>query len=187
MRSQNLFLPNVLSDLGWAPPASVTDSASVFDRIFKTAWGNAVITLMGGSFPNQHAANPAANNFRKQRSVFLLHQKPITIQIHGVELDAHCMRHARRSVKQRPMPIANSSTTVTTLDQTCRLTLVSDPAFRIHSGTFPGYYVTVFTVDRIGRKRLQYIGFIMMTILLIILSAAYNQLRENAKWVFVIL
>ena len=47
VRSQNLFTPNILSDLGWLPKASVTNSTSVYTRIFHTAWGNAVIVLMG--------------------------------------------------------------------------------------------------------------------------------------------
>ena len=54
-------------------------------------------------------------------------------------------------------------------------------------GTVPGYWATVFTVDRLGRRNIQLIGFAIMMILYIILASAFNQLVSNAPVAFVIL
>ena len=45
-------------------------------------------------------------------------------------------------------------------------------------GTVPGYFVTIAFVDRWGRVPIQYMGFAMMTVLLVILAAAYPQLGD---------
>jgi PHS family inorganic phosphate transporter-like MFS transporter len=45
-------------------------------------------------------------------------------------------------------------------------------------GTVPGYWFTVAFVDRWGRLPIQYMGFAMMTALLVILAAAYPQLGD---------
>jgi PHS family inorganic phosphate transporter-like MFS transporter len=54
-------------------------------------------------------------------------------------------------------------------------------------GSLPGYYVTVFTVERLGRKTIQIIGFTMEVILFTIVAAAYYPLKERAEAAFVIL
>jgi PHS family inorganic phosphate transporter-like MFS transporter len=54
-------------------------------------------------------------------------------------------------------------------------------------GSLPGYYVTVFTVERLGRKTIQIIGFTMETILFTIVAAAYYPLKERAEAAFVVL
>ena len=54
-------------------------------------------------------------------------------------------------------------------------------------GSLPGYYVTVLTVERLGRKKIQIIGFAMETILFTIVAAAYHQLKEQAIVAFIIL
>lgn len=46
-------------------------------------------------------------------------------------------------------------------------------------GTVPGYWFTVAFVDKWGRVPIQYMGFAMMTTLLVILAAAYPQVRET--------
>ncbi|KAJ5301521.1 hypothetical protein N7508_006384 [Penicillium antarcticum] len=46
----------------------------------------------------------------------------------------------------------------------------------ICAGAIPGYWVTVATVDTIGRKPIQLIGFGMLTILFIIIGFAYDKL-----------
>ncbi|CAG8562499.1 16909_t:CDS:2 [Dentiscutata erythropus] len=43
-------------------------------------------------------------------------------------------------------------------------------------GTVPGYWVTVFTVDFWGRRPIQLMGFGLLTVLFVILAAAYTQL-----------
>ena len=54
-------------------------------------------------------------------------------------------------------------------------------------GSLPGYYVTVFTVERLGRKTIQIIGFTMETILFTIVATAYHQLKERAMVAFIVL
>ena len=44
------------------------------------------------------------------------------------------------------------------------------------AGAIPGYWVTVLTVDTIGRKPIQIMGFTMLTILFVIIGFAYHRL-----------
>lgn len=48
------------------------------------------------------------------------------------------------------------------------------------AGSIPGYWVTVATVDTIGRKPIQLLGFTMLTILFCIIGFAYNSLSSHA-------
>jgi MFS transporter, PHS family, inorganic phosphate transporter len=41
------------------------------------------------------------------------------------------------------------------------------------AGLLPGYYATIFLIDRWGRKQLQFLGFSMLTILLVILGKVF--------------
>ncbi|GJJ70117.1 MFS transporter, PHS family, inorganic phosphate transporter [Entomortierella parvispora] len=45
-------------------------------------------------------------------------------------------------------------------------------------GFVPGYWFTVFLIERMGRKRIQFMGFAMLTILFLILSLAFHQLQK---------
>jgi len=54
-------------------------------------------------------------------------------------------------------------------------------------GTIPGYWVTVFTVDKIGRKTIQLLGFTMLTILFIILGFGYHAILEKSVVLFIVL
>ena len=47
------------------------------------------------------------------------------------------------------------------------------------AGSIPGYWVTVFTVDTLGRKPIQMMGFIMLTIIFICIGFAYNKLIHH--------
>lgn len=47
------------------------------------------------------------------------------------------------------------------------------------AGAIPGYWVTVATVDTIGRKPIQLGGFAILTIIFIIMGFAYNKLSEH--------
>lgn len=49
----------------------------------------------------------------------------------------------------------------------------------ICAGAIPGYWVTVATVDFVGRKPIQLMGFIMLTILFIVIGFAYDQLKSS--------
>jgi PHS family inorganic phosphate transporter-like MFS transporter len=48
------------------------------------------------------------------------------------------------------------------------------------AGAIPGYWVTVATVDTIGRKPIQLMGFAILTILFCVIGFAYNHLGEHA-------
>ena len=49
----------------------------------------------------------------------------------------------------------------------------------ICAGAIPGYWVTVATVDTIGRKPIQFAGFSILTILFIIIGFAFNPLKHS--------
>ncbi|KAF0892428.1 hypothetical protein E2562_015490 [Oryza meyeriana var. granulata] len=46
-------------------------------------------------------------------------------------------------------------------------------------GTLPGYFFTVAFVDRIGRVKIQLIGFTMMTVFMLCLAIPYDQWRKH--------
>jgi len=54
-------------------------------------------------------------------------------------------------------------------------------------GSVPGYWVTVFTVDRLGRKFIQLLGFSVLTICFLILSTAFHPLVNNALPAFIVI
>ncbi|KAI9286287.1 major facilitator superfamily domain-containing protein [Umbelopsis sp. AD052] len=47
-------------------------------------------------------------------------------------------------------------------------------------GSVPGYYLTVLTIEKMGRRTIQLMGFAMCTILFAILGGAYHQLLNNS-------
>jgi PHS family inorganic phosphate transporter-like MFS transporter len=49
----------------------------------------------------------------------------------------------------------------------------------ICAGAIPGYWVTVATVDTVGRKPIQLMGFIMLTIVFIVIGFAYDPLSHS--------
>ncbi|TGO12229.1 hypothetical protein BTUL_0092g00290 [Botrytis tulipae] len=48
------------------------------------------------------------------------------------------------------------------------------------AGAIPGYWVSVATIDTLGRKPIQFMGFTILTILFIIIGFAYNKLSGHA-------
>ncbi|KAE8444621.1 acid phosphatase pho5 [Mollisiaceae sp. DMI_Dod_QoI] len=48
------------------------------------------------------------------------------------------------------------------------------------AGAIPGYWVSVATIDTLGRKPIQIMGFAMLTILFIVIGFAYNSLSGHA-------
>ena len=52
--------------------------------------------------------------------------------------------------------------------------------------SLPGYFLTIAFLDRVGRKRLQLVGFLALGVLYIVLGAAYEPLQQQA-WLFMIL
>lgn len=48
------------------------------------------------------------------------------------------------------------------------------------AGAIPGYWVSVATIDTLGRKPIQLMGFTMLTILFIVIGFAYNKLSGHA-------
>ncbi|KAI1325500.1 phosphate permease [Xylariaceae sp. FL0255] len=51
----------------------------------------------------------------------------------------------------------------------------------ILAGAIPGYWVSVATLDILGRKTIQFMGFTILTILFIIWGFAYNNIGNNGK------
>jgi len=49
----------------------------------------------------------------------------------------------------------------------------------ICAGSVPGYWVTVFTVDTVGRKPIQLIGFILLTIIFLVIGFAFDSLLRT--------
>ncbi|KAL4724811.1 hypothetical protein ACLX1H_008257 [Fusarium chlamydosporum] len=47
------------------------------------------------------------------------------------------------------------------------------------AGSLPGYWMAILTVDTFGRKPLQVIGFLLLTILFCVLGFAYNSLSQG--------
>lgn len=54
-------------------------------------------------------------------------------------------------------------------------------------GALPGYFVTVFFIERIGRLPIQYTGFILVGVLFIILGAAWDPIRNASVALFIVL
>ncbi len=55
------------------------------------------------------------------------------------------------------------------------------------AGTVPGYWVSVLLIEKLGRIKLQVIGFAVLTVILVILSAAYRQIVNKATGLFIAL
>ncbi|KAH6886343.1 major facilitator superfamily domain-containing protein [Thelonectria olida] len=47
------------------------------------------------------------------------------------------------------------------------------------AGAVPGYWVSVATIDTLGRKTIQMMGFVILTILFIVMGFAYNHISSN--------
>ncbi|KAI8868159.1 phosphate permease [Ramicandelaber brevisporus] len=54
-------------------------------------------------------------------------------------------------------------------------------------GLIPGYWVTVFTVDKLGRKTIQIVGFSVIAILLLLLGFTYDLLVKHTMATFIVL
>ncbi|ORE08843.1 phosphate:H+ symporter [Rhizopus microsporus var. microsporus] len=54
-------------------------------------------------------------------------------------------------------------------------------------GSVPGYWISVFTIDKMGRKTIQIMGFTMLTILFVILGFGYHAIIERSVVLFIVL
>ena len=52
-------------------------------------------------------------------------------------------------------------------------------------GTVPGYWFTVFLIDRMGRKTIM--GFSILTVLFLVLGFAFNQIKSYSIILFIII
>lgn len=77
-----------------------------------------------------------------------------------------------RGAGVRPPP----ALTLTFLLQTETFRLARAQALIALASTIPGYYATVFTVDFLGRIKIQYFGFAMMTCFMAAIAGGYNGL-----------
>ncbi|CAO3672533.1 unnamed protein product [Umbelopsis ramanniana] len=55
------------------------------------------------------------------------------------------------------------------------------------AGNLPGYWLSIALIDVVGRRGLQLIGFIMLTIIYVILSAGYNAILNASVGAFIFL
>ncbi|KAF8412148.1 hypothetical protein HHK36_000104 [Tetracentron sinense] len=51
-------------------------------------------------------------------------------------------------------------------------------------GTFPGYWFTVFLIERIGRYIIQLVGFFMMSVFMMIIGVKYEYLKKDSPYMF---
>ncbi|KAI4998785.1 hypothetical protein ZWY2020_054127 [Hordeum vulgare] len=54
-------------------------------------------------------------------------------------------------------------------------------------GTFPGYWVTVALIDKMGRYLIQLLGFFMMSLFMLVMGIKYEYLKSNGHALFAIL
>ncbi|PTB64797.1 inorganic phosphate transporter [Trichoderma citrinoviride] len=54
------------------------------------------------------------------------------------------------------------------------------------AGSIPGYWAAVFTIDSVGRKPLQFIGFLLLTVIFCVLGFCFHALSETAMLVLYI-
>ncbi|PON96884.1 Phosphate transporter [Trema orientale] len=54
-------------------------------------------------------------------------------------------------------------------------------------GTFPGYWFTVFFIERLGRFKIQLIGFFMMSFFMLIIGVKYEYLKSSNGTLFAVL
>lgn len=48
-------------------------------------------------------------------------------------------------------------------------------------GTFPGYWFAVFLIAKLGRWVIQLVGFLMMSICMLIMGLKYDHLKEHGQ------
>lgn len=54
-------------------------------------------------------------------------------------------------------------------------------------GSVPGYWFTVFLIDRMGRKTIQLMGFFVLTILFLILGIGFDPIKKTSIFLFVVI
>ncbi|KAG2178401.1 hypothetical protein INT44_001553 [Umbelopsis vinacea] len=54
-------------------------------------------------------------------------------------------------------------------------------------GSVPGYWISVFTIEKMGRKTIQIMGFTMLTILFVILGFGYHAILAKSQAAFIVL
>ncbi|KAI8886764.1 phosphate:H+ symporter [Backusella circina FSU 941] len=54
-------------------------------------------------------------------------------------------------------------------------------------GSVPGYWISVFTIDKMGRKTIQIMGFTMLTIMFVILGFGYHAIINESVALFIVL
>ncbi|KAI8997194.1 phosphate:H+ symporter [Pilobolus umbonatus] len=54
-------------------------------------------------------------------------------------------------------------------------------------GSVPGYWISVFTIDKMGRKTIQIMGFIVLTCMFVILGFGYHAIISTSTVLFIVL
>jgi PHS family inorganic phosphate transporter-like MFS transporter len=57
--------------------------------------------------------------------------------------------------------------------------------FVVLMGTLPGYWVTIGLIEKLGRKKIQIIGFVGLGVTLLVLGTAYDKLKLASKGAFI--
>jgi PHS family inorganic phosphate transporter-like MFS transporter len=87
-----------------------------------------------------------------------------------------------------PIPIVNGTATVHALDTWGPLYDSAWGNIIIAAvGLVPGYWASVFLIDRLGRKMIQFIGFAMLTLLSLIMGLFFDPIRHQPIGVFFVL
>ncbi|KAK7385034.1 hypothetical protein VNO78_30741 [Psophocarpus tetragonolobus] len=54
-------------------------------------------------------------------------------------------------------------------------------------GTFPGYWFTVFLIEKLGRYKIQLVGFFMMSFFMFVIGVKYDYLKNDGRALFALL
>ncbi len=57
--------------------------------------------------------------------------------------------------------------------------------FVVLMGTLPGYWVTIGLIEKLGRKKIQIIGFVGLGVTLLVLGTAYHELKQASVGAFI--
>jgi len=85
-------------------------------------------------------------------------------------------------------PAINLVGTADTMNALREVFVISRAMFLIALfGTFPGYWVTVALIDKMGRYLIQLLGFFMMSLFLLVMGIKYDYLKSSNHILFAVL
>ncbi|KAL6842691.1 hypothetical protein ACP4OV_027535 [Aristida adscensionis] len=85
-------------------------------------------------------------------------------------------------------PAINLTSDAKTIDALTEVFQISKAMFLVALlGTFPGYWVTVALIDKMGRYLIQLIGFFMMSVFMLVMGIMYENLKDHNHILFALL